>query len=91
MSSVQSIITLSNNPNGILAILIVTFILVQCIKQTQLDNKWMPLVSVSVGLVIGLIIGCFTSTGFLFGAVDGIISGFSATGLFSVLKSFTKE
>lgn len=90
LSSLQSIFKLVNDPSGLAAIIILTLVITQVIKQTPLDNKWMPLTALGVGALVGISIGFFTSTGVLFGIVDGIISGFAASGAFDTLKSFAK-
>jgi len=81
---------LINNPSGMIAIIVVTLALTQVIKQLRISNRWMPLVAVGVGLVCGLIIGGLTTTGALFGAVDGILAGCAASGVFNVLTLFTR-
>lgn len=88
LSSLQSLFGLVNNPSGLAAIIVLTLVITQVVKQTPLDNKWMPLTALVIGALVGVVIGSFTTTGTLFGVVDGIISGFAASGSFDVLKAF---
>jgi len=73
-----------------------TWVSVQVIKKTRIDNRWLPLVSILVGALVGFIAASYIyTTDVWLGAAFGFISGFSATGLNEVLNHYafnpTKE
>lgn len=63
-------------------------IIVQLLKPFNINTDFYPHVSIAVGLLIGLIIGFATSDWAYL--LTGLISGFSASGLYDVGK-FTKQ
>ncbi|MBZ5968834.1 holin [Leuconostoc gasicomitatum] len=66
-----------------------TWVSVQAIKQTKLDNRWLPLVSIVVGTLVGFVAASYIySTDIWLGAAFGFISGFAATGLNEVLNHY---
>ncbi|CUW12162.1 MULTISPECIES: holin [Leuconostoc] len=66
-----------------------TWVSVQAIKQTKIDNRWLPLVSIVVGTLVGFVSASYIySTDIWLGAAFGFISGFAATGLNEVLNHY---
>ena len=66
-------------------------ILVQLVKQTEINTNYLPHVSIALGTVAGMVIG-FASGAELFNSgLAGFISGASASGLFDAGKILTKE
>lgn len=66
-----------------------TWVSVQAIKQTKIDNRWLPLVSIVVGTLVGFVAASYIySTDIWLGAAFGFISGFAATGLNEVLNHY---
>ncbi|MBZ5998547.1 phage holin family protein [Leuconostoc gasicomitatum] len=66
-----------------------TWVAVQAIKQTKIDNHWLPLVSIIVGMLVGCVAaGYIYSTDIWLGGAFGFISGFAATGLNEVLNHY---
>ncbi|GAN36485.1 holin [Lacticaseibacillus paracasei] len=62
--------------------------MVQAIKQTKLDNKWLPWLAMSLGVVAGLISVAVTGgQNWASGAVMGFLVGAATSGLFDGVKS----
>lgn len=63
--------------------------LVQAIKQTKLENKWLPWVAMGLGIVAGLISVAVTDDHNWAGAgVMGFLVGAATAGLFDGVKGF---
>ena len=83
---------------GIVAIPVITvivFLVVEAVKATPLDNKWMPVIAGGFGGVLG-VVAMFVMTDFpgsdpLTAIAIGIVSGLGATGAHQVYKQFTKS
>lgn len=83
---------------GIVAIPVITvivFLIVEAVKATPLDNKWLPVVAGGTGGILGVIayyvMAEFPATDILTAIAVGIVSGFAATGAHQVYKQLTKE
>ena len=72
---------------GIYTTAFITIIIVQAIKQTKLNNQYMPLWSLLIGVISGIFVGVAYHSDILIGAVDGFIAGAIASGLFDVIKT----
>lgn len=62
----------------------------------KLDDKWIPVICGSVGLILGIIgyyvgIKDFPATDVITAAAVGVVSGFAATGINQVFKQFKKN
>lgn len=68
---------------GIIALPLVVGLVEVVKKTTKVSERWQPLTSVIIGLLVGLIIVSFSITG----AVVGVIIGLSATGLWEFGKT----
>lgn len=67
--------------------LMLTYSINEAIKQTPLNNRWIPLLSVALGLLIGLLVGMFYSPQyFMENVIIGIFSGANATWLNQFIK-----
>ena len=71
-------------------ITIICYLICQIIKQTPLNNKWLPAISGTVGAILG-VIGMMTMPAFPAGDIltaiaVGIVSGLAATGAHQVYK-----
>ena len=65
----------------------VILILVQLVKSTDIDPKYLPHISILLGTIAGVVFG-FASAGSLFVyGLAGFISGASASGLYDGIKS----
>ena len=60
---------------------------VQVIKMTGLSSRYLPVISLILGMVGAVLIGAFDSTSL----VQGVIVGLSASGLWSGVKATVKE
>ena len=68
----------------------VILILVQLVKSTDVDTKYLPHISILLGTIAGVVFG-FASAGSLFiYGLAGFISGASASGLYDGFKSFER-
>lgn len=82
---------------GILAVPVITvivFLVVEAVKATALDNKWMPVIAGFCGGVLG-IVATFVMPEFpandpLTAIAIGIVSGLAATGAHQIYKQLTK-
>lgn len=64
----------------------------ELLKKTGLDNRWIPLFDLSLGIGIGIgIYGIAYGYGIVEGIVLGTALGLSACGLFSGIKNITKQ
>ena len=68
----------------------IIYVLVQGVKRTKLDNKWLPWVAMVLGVVAGLISVVVTKdNNWSSAAVQGFLLGAATSGLFDGFKSFT--
>lgn len=82
---------------GIVAVPVITiivFLVVEAVKATSIDNKWLPVIAGFVGGVLG-VVATFVMDDFagkdpLTAVAIGIVSGLAATGAHQVYKQLTK-
>ena len=84
--SILDIFTLAER-GGIYTTAFITIIVVQAIKQTKLNNQYMPLWSLLIGVISGIFVGVAYHSDIMIGAVDGFIAGSIASGLFDAIKT----
>jgi len=72
---------------GIYTTAFITIIIVQAIKQTKLNNQYMPLWSLLIGVISGIFVGVAYHSDILIGAIDGFIARARESGLFDVIKT----
>ena len=82
---------------GIVAIPVITvivFLVVEAVKATALDNKWMPVIAGAFGGILGVIalfiMPEFPAKDILTAIAIGIVSGLGATGAHQIYKQLTK-
>ena len=82
---------------GIVAIPVITvivFLIVEAVKATALDNKWLPVIAGFCGGVLGIVATYvmpeFPANDPLTAIAIGIVSGLAATGAHQVYKQLTK-
>ena len=69
----------------------VILILVQLVKSTDVDKKYLPHISILLGTIAGVVFG-FASGGSLFVyGLAGFISGAASSGLYDGIKSLKGE
>lgn len=68
----------------------IILVLVNALKRTKLDNKWLPWVAMSLGVVAGIVSVAVTKdSNWAPAAVQGFLLGADTSGLFDGVKSFT--
>lgn len=82
---------------GIVAIPVITvivFLVVEAVKATPLDNKWMPVIAGGFGGILGVVamyvMPDFPGADPLTAVAIGIVSGLAATGAHQIYKQMTK-
>ena len=82
---------------GIIAVPVITvivFLIVEGVKATTLDNKWMPVIAGACGGILGVVamyvMPEFPAGDILTAIAIGIVSGLAATGAHQVYKQLTK-
>lgn len=82
---------------GIVAIPVITvivFLVVEAVKATPLDNKWLPVIAGTFGGCLGIVamhvMPEFPGTDPLTAVAIGIVSGLAATGAHQIYKQLTK-
>lgn len=82
---------------GILAVPVITvivFLVVEAVKATTLDNKWLPVIAGACGGILGIVATYvmpeFPATDPLTAIAIGIVSGLAATGAHQIYKQLTK-
>ena len=82
---------------GIVAVPVITvivFLIVEAVKATPLDNKWLPVIAGAFGGVLGVVamyvMAEFPAKDPLTAVAIGIVSGLAATGAHQIYKQLTK-
>ena len=82
---------------GIAAVPVITvivFLVVEAVKATALDNKWMPVIAGAfggcLGIVATIVMPEFPAHDPLTAIAIGIVSGLAATGAHQIYKQLTK-
>lgn len=77
------------------AIVVVVFVLVEAVKATKIDNKWLPVIAGTFGGILGevamFIMQDFPANDYITAFAVGAVSGFAATGIHQVYKQLTKD
>ena len=75
---------------SVAAITVICYLVAQAVKATSLDNKWLPIISGTVGGILGVIglyvMPDFPSNDILTAIAVGIVSGLAATGINQIYK-----
>ena len=75
---------------SVAAITVICYLVAQAVKATSIDNKWLPIISGTVGGILGLIglyvMPDFPSNDILTAIAVGIVSGLAATGINQIYK-----
>lgn len=76
-------------------IAVIVFLLVEAVKATPLDNKWLPVIAGACGAVLGVVamyfMPDFPAHDVLTAVAIGIVSGFAATGAHQVYKQLADD
>lgn len=76
------------------AITVICYMIAEAAKATKIDNKWLPVVCMMFGAILGILEKLISPTSisgdFLAAIAIGIVSGLSATGVHQVIHQFKK-
>ena len=76
-------------------IAVIVFLVVQAVKATPLEDKWLPVIAGAVGGALGLaatyLMPEYPAHDPLTAVAVGIVSGLAATGAHQIYKQFTKD
>ena len=76
-------------------IAVIVFLVVEAVKATSLDNKWLPVIAGFFGGVLGIaatfLMPDFPAHDPLTAVAVGIVSGLAATGAHQIYKQFSKD
>lgn len=74
-----------------LTVVAMTYLVIEALKNTEkIDNKYLPIFAIFVGLFVGVVIGYFSGNDLFNSAIIGCLSGGFATGLYETLKNLLK-
>lgn len=62
-------------------------IIVQLIKQLEIKHKWLPLISIALGIVTGIVFGYATNADLFVYGLAGFLSGAGASGLYDAIQA----
>lgn len=75
---------------SVAAITVICYLIIEIIKTTRLDRKWLPIISGLLGGALGvvamLIMPSYPASDYLNAIAIGIVSGLAATGINQVAK-----
>lgn len=78
---------------GVAAITVICYLIGQVVKMTSIDNKWIPVVCGTGGLILGIlamfIMPEFPANDYITSAAIGVVSGLAATGVNQAVKQLT--
>lgn len=76
-------------------IAVIVFLIVQAVKATPLEDKWLPVIAGAAGGVLGLaatfLMPDYPAHDPLTAAAVGIVSGLAATGAHQIYKQWSKD
>ena len=74
-----------------LTVIAMTYLVIEAFKKTEkIDNKYLPILSIFIGLIVGISIGYFSNNDLFNSAIIGCLSGGFATGLYETFKNLFK-
>lgn len=74
-----------------LTVIAMTYLVIEAFKKTeQINNKYLPILSIIIGLFVGIVIGYFSGNELFNSAIIGCLSGGFATGLYETFKNLFK-
>lgn len=69
------------------AIIPITMILVQILKQFEVDNRWLPVIAVVIGALLGFAFSTYYQQDMVELIISGAIYGASAAGIYDLGSS----
>jgi O-antigen/teichoic acid export membrane protein len=80
---------------SVAAITVICYLLIEIIKTTQLNRKWLPIISGllggALGIVAMLIMPSYPASDYLNAIAIGIVSGLAATGINQAAKQLKES
>lgn len=80
---------------AVMAITVLCYVIAQFLKNTPLNNKWLPAICGLAGALFGIlgyyVMPDYPAQDILTAAADGAVSGFAATGINQVYKQLQKN
>lgn len=79
---------------SVAAITVIAYLVGSAVKNTKLDNKWIPVICGVVGAILGVVglatnMPDFPATDYITAIAVGIVSGLAATGVNQLLKQLS--
>ena len=65
-------------------------IVVQLVKQADLNTRWLPFISIGLGIAVGIIFALASGADLFLYGLAGFLSGAASSGLYDSIKSVTK-
>ena len=79
---------------SVAAITVICYLVAQGVKATNLDNKWLPVISGVLGGILGVVgmyvMPDFPSNDIITSIAVGIVSGLAATGVNQIYKQLSQ-
>ena len=66
-------------------------IVVQLVKQADLNTRWLPFISIGLGIAVGIVFALASGGDLFLYGLAGFLSGAGASGLFDAIKSAKGE
>ena len=66
-------------------------IVVQLVKQADLNTRWLPFISIGLGIAVGIVFALASGADLFLYGLAGFLSGAGASGLFDAVKSAKGE
>lgn len=66
-------------------------IVVQLVKQADLNTRWLPFISIGLGIAVGIVFALASGADLFLYGLAGFLSGAGASGLFDAIKSAKGE
>ena len=66
-------------------------IVVQLVKQADLNTRWLPFISIGLGIAVGIVFALASGADLFLYGLAGFLSGAGASGIFDAIKSAKGE
>lgn len=66
-------------------------IIVQLVKQADLNTRWLPFISIGLGIAVGIVFALASGADLFLYGLAGFLSGAGASGIFDAIKSAKGE
>lgn len=77
---------------SVAAITVICYLVGMTVKQTKLDNKWIPSIVGFLGMILGIVgwkvVADYPANDILTALAVGVVSGLAATGIDQLFKQF---